>query len=85
MYPVASINRTPLRACPTCGDFHFKRACGGKDLRINLMVKQIYQKADTIKENMDNVWEKLEALENAYHDMLMRCTRIQSNRCCTKD
>ena len=46
------------------------------------MVKQIYQKADAIKENMDNVWEKLEALENAYHDMLMRCTRIQSNRVC---
>jgi hypothetical protein len=32
-----------LRQCTTCGDYHFKRICGGKDLKINLIVRQINQ------------------------------------------
>ncbi len=72
------------KACRTCGDFHFRKTCRGsnRDLRINLMVKQIYQKADVIKENMNEAWDKLENLENAYHDMLMRVHRLQSNKVC---
>ena len=72
------------RACRTCGDFHFRRTCRGtnRDLRINLMVKQIYQKAEVIKDNMNEAWEKLDNLESAYHDMLMKVHRLQSNRVC---
>ncbi len=71
-----------LKKCATCGDFHFRRSCGVRDARINLMVKQIYQKAEVIKENMGQVWDKIDNLENAYHDMLMKVHRLQSNRVC---
>lgn len=74
-----------LRQCRTCGDFHFRRYCGNRDLKINLMVKQIYQKTEIIKETMADAWEKIEALENAYEDMLNKALRIQSNRVCIEN
>jgi len=46
------------------------------------MVRQIYQKAESIKPNLNEAWGKLEDLEQAYHDMIMRVTRIQSNKVC---
>jgi hypothetical protein len=46
------------------------------------MVKQIYQKAEVIKDNMAEAWGKIDGLETAYHDMLMRVHRLQSNRVC---
>ncbi|XP_059088754.1 uncharacterized protein LOC131884877 [Tigriopus californicus] len=74
-----------LRQCRTCGDYHFRRYCGNRDLKINLMVKQIYQKTEIIKETMADAWEKIEALENAYEDMLNKALRIQSNRVCIEN
>ena len=70
------------KKCPTCGDFHFRKSCGVRDAKINLMVKQIYQKAEVIKDNMGQVWNKIDNLESAYHDMLTRVHKLQSNRVC---
>ena len=47
---------------------------------MNLMVRQITQKTEVIKENMNEVWRKLDGIENAYHDMILRVHRLQSNR-----
>ncbi len=46
------------------------------------MVKQIHQKAAAIQDNMDEAWDKLESLEEAYHDMLTKVHRLQSNKVC---
>ena len=53
-----------LRKCKCCGDFHFRRVCGGEsDKRVNLLVRQIVQKADVIKQHMGEAWEKMESME----------------------
>lgn len=44
-------------------------------MKINLMVKQIYQKTEMIKENMSEAWDKIEGLESAYHGMLSKVHR----------
>ena len=71
-----------FQPCSTCGDYHFKRICSGKDLKVNLIVRQINQKAEVIKENMDEAWSKLHALEQTYNHMLMKTYRLQSNHIC---
>ena len=74
---------TAVKQCKTCGDYHFRRICGGRyDMKINLMVRQIFQKADVIKQNMGEAWEKLDDLESSYQQMLLRIHRLQSNRVC---
>lgn len=45
-------------------------------------MRQINQKADVIKENMKDAWEKLEELEQTYAHMLTKTYRLQSNRIC---
>ena len=57
-------------------------SCGVRDARMNLMVRQICQKSEVIAENLSDVKSKLDGLENAYHDMMMRVQRLQSNRVC---
>ena len=71
-----------LQPCCTCGDYHFKRICSGKDLKVNLIVRQINQKAETIKENMKEAWEKLNELEQTYSQMLTKTYRLQSGQIC---
>ena len=45
-------------------------------------MRQINQKAEVIKENMDEAWSKLHALEQTYNHMLMKTYRLQSNHIC---
>ena len=69
------------KKCQCCGDYHFKRICGGRaDKKVNLLVRQIFQKADVIKQHMGEAWNKLEDMESAYQGMLMKVARLQSNR-----
>ena len=89
------------KRCVHCGDVHFRRSCGVRDARMNLMVRQICQKTEVdqvfflpkitdkenfmlqvIAENLCDVKSKLEGLESAYHDMMLRVQRLQSNRVC---
>ncbi|XP_040582249.1 uncharacterized protein [Lepeophtheirus salmonis] len=73
------------RKCPTCGDYHYKKQkCSEqfRDAKIDLMVRQIYYKADSITNNMRSVWNKLEDLESTYQSMLLKVHRLQSNRVC---
>ena len=71
------------KQCQCCGDYHFKRMCGGRsDKKVNLLVRQIFQKADVIKQHMGEAWDKLEDMENAYQHMLLKVARLQSNRVC---
>ena len=90
------------KRCVHCGDVHFRRSCGVRDARMNLMVRQICQKTEVcssslvayqrprtrkilpqvISENLCDVKSKLEGLESAYHDMMLRVQRLQSNRVC---
>lgn len=48
------------------------------------MVRQINRKAEIIEATMREVWDKLDELESAYHDMLMKAMRLQSNKVCKK-
>ena len=73
---------TFFQPCCTCGDYHFKKVCTAKDLKINLLVRQINQKSEVIKQNMKEAWDKLEYLEQTYNGMLMKTHRLQSNRIC---
>ena len=34
------------KRCVHCGDVHFRRSCGVRDARMNLMVRQICQKTE---------------------------------------
>lgn len=68
--------------CCTCGDFHFKKVCAANDLKVNLLVRQINQKAEVIKQNMKDAWNKLDQLEQTYNGMLTKTYRLQSNRIC---
>ena len=49
---------------------------------MNLIVRQINQKAEAIKENMEEAWSKLNALEQTYNQMLTKTYRLQSNHIC---
>ena len=72
-----------MRKCQCCGDYHFRRICGERgDKKVNLLVRQIFQKADVIKQHMGEAWEKLEDMESAYQHMLLKVARLQSNRVC---
>jgi hypothetical protein len=71
------------KQCKCCGDYHFKRICGGRgDKKVNLLVRQIFQKADVIKQHMGEAWDKLDDMESAYQHMLLKVARLQSNRVC---
>ena len=57
--------------------------CCGSDLfQVNLLVRQINQKTDMIKQYMSDAWSKLEQLEASYNGMLLKTHRLQSNRIC---
>ena len=72
-----------MKQCQCCGDYHFKRICGGRsDKKVNLLVRQIFQKADVIKQHMGEAWDKLDDMESAYQHMLLKVARLQSNRVC---
>jgi hypothetical protein len=71
-----------MKACHTCGDFHFRKSCASMDMKINLLVKQIHQKTEVIRECMTEAWEKIDTLEDTFHDMLQKVHRLQSNRVC---
>ena len=45
-------------------------------------MRQINQKADVIKQNMKEAWDKLDKLEATYSNMLQKTYRLQSNRVC---
>ncbi len=45
-------------------------------------MRQINQKAETIKDTMQEAWAKLEELEQTYTGMLSKTYRLQSNRIC---
>jgi hypothetical protein len=49
---------------------------------VNLVVRQIHQKADVIKQNMSDAWAKLDQLESTYNSMIMKTHRLQSNKIC---
>ena len=51
-------------------------------MKVNLIVRQINQKAEVIKENMEEAWSKLNALEQTYNHMLTKTYRLQSNHIC---
>ena len=51
-------------------------------MKVNLLVRQINQKADTIKENMKEAWDKLNELEQTYSQMLTKTYRLQSGQIC---
>lgn len=71
------------KQCACCGDYHFRRVCGGRgDKKVNLLVRQIFQKADVIKQHMGEAWDKLDDMESAYQGMLLKVARLQSNRVC---
>ena len=71
------------KQCNCCGDYHFRRVCGGRgDKKVNLLVRQIFQKADVIKQHMGEAWDKLDDMESAYQGMLLKVARLQSNRVC---
>ena len=36
------------KRCVHCGDVHFRRSCGVRDARMNLMVRQICQKTEVV-------------------------------------
>ena len=46
-------------------------------MKVNLMVRQIFQKAEVIKQNMTETWTKLEDLEGSYQQMMLRIHRLQ--------
>ena len=73
-----------FQACDCCGDYHFKRVSSGTDQKLNLLVHQINIKTDVIKQNMDNVWAKLAALEATFTGMLTKIYRLPmpSQRVC---
>ena len=71
-----------FQACDCCGDYHFKRMSAGADHKLNLLVHQINIKTDVIKQNMDNVWAKLAALEATFTGMLTKIYRLPSQRDC---
>ena len=71
-----------FQACDCCGDYHFKRMSAGADHKLNLLVHQINIKTDVIKQNMDNVWAKLAALEATFTGMLTKIYRLPSQRVC---
>ena len=50
----------------------------GEDQKLNLLVHQINIKTDIIKQNMENVWAKLEKLEANCTGMLTKTYRLQS-------
>ena len=76
------LNISIFKACDCCGDFHFKRVCTSKDLKVNLLVRQINVKTDAIKQNMDNCWAKLAEMEGIFSSMMTKTYRLQSQRIC---
>ena len=57
-------------------------ACCRYDMKVNLMVRQIFQKAEMIEQNMTETWSKLDDLESSYQQMILKIHRLQSNRVC---
>ena len=41
-------------------------------MKINLIVRQINQKADVIKQYMGEAWKKLETIEQIYQNTMMQ-------------